>query len=722
MATSVRRAINEDTMMDVLLNLIFVLGTWLLLFAFPGALWASRLTHQFWDASAKVSLALTLGFATFVVPSVVFLVAAVLKQPIGIGLTALSSALLVASQSAEIKPVFKRLAELRGPGAWWKKTRGHRVLLFAVGVAFLYQLLFFDSFFHFQCTYKPVGLAAGLGIPVGSGGENLSFWYQGHQRWGISAILSPSFSLYGFIGLRLLWAAIFAFIPLGTYIVARRSGLLRGSACCSALVAALLPAVAGGADQNRIVLALIVFVALLMALRVYAPFWIGLATGLVFAGEPVAVLGLLALVLARRNLPHQGNHAEAKRWILLGLLVAVIPVFLRYKLAYGSLLYHEHFSYIPELPYSFLGMDFSFSGFLNWPLNGELVRSPYNAYPNLVILPLSVVEHFGFLLFGLAMVGLLAMRKEAQNIFRLSMVFGLPIVLFLALNENWIEKDKWEIVIMTYLPLYLAVGFGVHWFFSRKNALRAVGGLGLTFLLIFGARDLALSVDAPADQRLYDVYAAKGAPLLDEDGAYIELERFTFQDLDWLPSHHRQVKKRLQSKLDPHPMLRRVQALRDELQELHPTHRLGKRVDFEANGLPEFSLVPFDISVPPHNGLDPEIRKPAGRSGCNPGATFTTIEADAAAQAIEVIWNDQPLMVSLRTDPEQKLALLELERRSRTLPSDPISKQCLHLMVPSGFALLVDDRVSIEPSRVYTYQYSEALKYPGWFRLTLLGE
>ena len=707
---------------DAILNLILMLSSWLVFFAFPSALWASRLTHQYWGASAKVCLALTLGFATFVVPSMVFLLAAALKQPINMGLTALVSALLIASQSREIKPVLKHLSEIGGPRNWWRKSRRHRGLLFLVSVAFLYQLCFFDSFFHFHCTYKPVGLAAGLGIPLGSGGENLSFWYQGHQRWGISSVLAPAFSLYGFIGLRLLWAAIFAFIPLGTYIVGRRSGLLRGGSFSAAAVAALLPAVAGGADQNRVVLALVIFTALLLSLRLYAPFWIGLVAGLVFAGEPVAILGIIALLIARRSLPHQGQQSGTNRWMLLGFVLAVIPVLLRYKLAYGSLVYHEHFSYIPPLPYSFLGIDFSFSGFLNWPLNEALIRSPYNAYPNLVILPLSVLEHFGVILFSVALLGLWAMRQEARNIFRLCLLFGAPIVAFLALNENWIEKDKWEIVIMTYLPLYLAVGFGVHWLFSRKKSWHLLAGFGLTVALVLGGRALLLRVDAPADQRLFDVYAAKGIPLLEEDAAYVELERYAFHELDWWPAQHRQVKKRLQAQVNPHPMMRRVRALTEELTAFHPLHRLGLSGNQASEGLPEYSLVPFDVSIPPHNGLNPVTRESVGRKGCNPGLDFVVIDADQPPKAVEVIWNDQPLMVALRGDSAQKLALLELERRSRSKAENPVKAQCLHVMVPKGYALLIDDRVSIEPSRVYTYQLRDVPEYPGWAALRLLGK
>jgi hypothetical protein len=302
------------------------------------------------------------------------------------------------------------------------------------------------------------------------------------------------------------------------------------------------------------------------------------------------------------------------------------------------------------------------------------------------------------------------------------MLWGLPIVLFLALNENWIEKDKWEIVIMTYLPLYLAAGYGVHWLFAQKSFLRMSLIWGLTLVAVLGARDLMLRIEAPADQRLFDVYADKGRPLLEEDQAYVELEKMSFYDLDWWPSHHRQVQKRLKATLNPHPMLRRVEAIKEELQALHPDHRLGKKPSLKSVGLPEYSVTPFDVSVPPHNGLDPISRKPMGRHGCNPGASFVQIDADMPGKAVEVIWNDQPLIVTLRTMADQRMALLELERRSRQEAQSPVSSQCLHLMVPKGYALLIDDRVSIEPSRVYSYQLREVIEYPGWSYLTLLGE
>ena len=187
--------------------IILQLAGWLLAFAFlfflPGLfLFRAFSAADRTDSSASEKLVLILGLATFFVPAVLYLLAAVLFVPLTWPLAVLTAAVCMAGSGwlARKKPWGR-------PGDYFRQIknawREHPWLYGLALFSFFYQFLFFDTVmdFHFTCTYFPCLLPSGhefgsaiAGMPPfgQAAGANNSLYYAGHQRMGVTAVLSPA--------------------------------------------------------------------------------------------------------------------------------------------------------------------------------------------------------------------------------------------------------------------------------------------------------------------------------------------------------------------------------------------------------------------------------------------------------------------------------------------------------------------------------------------------
>ncbi len=708
-------------------NLVYVLGSWVLFFLIPGCVLASMATRRFENASITVSLALCWAFSLFLVPAVTFAVAAVFQLPISYGFSLGLTVVWLGVGYRHLSAVAAFMKRLMDRSRWRDMATEHRWLFALVTVAFLYQLLFFDSGFHYLCTYKPVAIASGYGEMVGHTSANTNFWYEGHQRWGVSALLSPAYSLFGYIGLRMFWGDVFAFIPLAAWVVARRTGLSRSGALATSAIAALLPWVAGVADQNRIVLALTFFVALILVLKDWMPIFFGFAVGLLLAAEPAAILGVLALALALRSRV-EWNRTDIQ-YLLGGLALGLGPALLRYKLAYGTVFFHEHFTYIPSVPYEILGLDFSFPGFLNWPLADELVRSPFNALPNLAMLPLMLLRQFGLIAFAVICFGAVDGLRRRQS-WAVAWAYSIPVLVFLSLNENWVERDKWDIVIMVFLPLYLAFGAGFEWLYSRGR--KAIVYLALGVGLCFGLHQALNRIDAKADTRMWPAYsqladrleaekkAYQWARLPVENSAYLEVEKQYFQQVHLLPGIHREIGTRHRANLSPHALVSRARLLLKELDSLY-YHLANSNAATTLDPRTTDSFVRWSLRYPPTEGLLPDLTSELPMNGCFQEGKKTVVIDGQNPHFFSVDWSDQPISVMFHSDPLRNLSAIIVQRRTKMkVPSEVEKAHCLWFPIVKGHTVLFVDQISIEPSRAYSYRVLEEGADPNTLVLRLL--
>lgn len=701
-----------------LAHLPALLGLWTLATVAPGWVLARRIGRP---RTCSAGLALILGCSAFAVPAVVFAASILTLEPIGPAFGLGVAAVLA-------------LLALRSPTAPWTlpspQPAEWAVAAAALGAG-LFQVAFLDTALHWNgfCTYLPCTVAAGE-IDVGFGPLNMNIGYPGHQRMGVTAVLAPATGMFGLAGVRLHWALVFAALPPSVWSLARALDLSAPSATAAAVFAAAAPAIVGVADPNRLLLALIAFAAVLAASRP-APAFLGAALALIQHAEPAVILAAPALLpwLSRPRLRSLRRGA-------LGFGLASLPFVLRNAVAFGAPWTHEHFSYIPPQPYQLLGRALELPAFLNWPLHGQLVRSPYNPLPNLALVPLSILEHWGLLAASLALVGSgVLLRRQPRVAASLALGF-VPLVAFLALNENWTQKDKWGIAVMAYLAPLLGFAAGLDWIGAGRRLLRivAVGAVGWGLALVWQA---LAGLEVPEDDRYRRFWSERYQHLPPEDAGYLAWERSTWSRPPLLPRSARGFGAALAPRAS-------LAALGEHLTDWSVRGRSPSALDLELMALGTAGDPNLEASLP-HRGAPVACsdcvpiridlrRSPGSNLGraahfsapCSLDGPEVDLGRDHDAAAVRVPWAPGPVDLVLVDPPLGGTAVLmlvralphEFEAQRGPLRGPPLRAGCVAVHLPAGRPLQVWDQLSFDPGRTYRFAVSGERSRP---RLRLLG-
>jgi Ni,Fe-hydrogenase I cytochrome b subunit len=496
----------------------------------------------------------------------------------------------------------------------------------------------------------------------------------------------------------------------------------------------------GVQDQNRILLSVTSFLFYLMATRLDRPLMLGGLLAIVWAAEPVLIVTapvLLPVLLTDSSTLWRAKGTRGRAFVRLatGFLVVGFPFMFRMMLVSGSPLGHEHFSYNPTQEYSFLGIPFTLNAYLNWPFHDHLVRSPYNAVPNLALVPLMVLRHLGLVLAAVALYGfgVLVARKRYRLFGALSAWFAL-MAGSLAVLENWTQVNKWDIVLMAYGPLFIASGFGIDSLAGpRKGRFGRFAVLaGLVGVLAAGQRALA-SVEAPVDSRLVEDSGRWNDPGALEKPEYMDFERRTVRDIALWP------RKSLEGRLDVDQLRANLAAaLRDlphtDVADWHlsasealllvvmdqkdypvPTGFDLEAVKREARTLPEsFTL---DLRVPPSAGLDGNDPEVIVRPPCVGPTTHLYPYDDFLSMKVD--WNPVPIQIGFYVGDGHGFGMLVILRQRYDLDREVAAEPgCLTLHVPPGTTVDLFDNVSNDPSRLYLYSLRSPEGPSGGVRLT----
>lgn len=648
------------------------------------------------------------GITFLLIPPIYFLLAALTLQFLTWAFLVAVTALLIVLLRKELLGAWRARAQWRCPG--W----GTLAWLAPGWIALIFQFLAFDTTlnFHLWCTYCPVGLAATPGfLDPGEVSVNANLLYPGHQRLGIASFFGLWFADNGLLGLRLAWGGIFATLSWSIQALMGLIGVRPWVAFVTALVAGLLPGIAWHADQNRVILALSLWTVLLIVELGARRALVGFLLGLLWTCEPVLALGFPAFAVL--VVQHQRGQEISWKPFVSGFVVATLPALLRYRLAFGSLLFHEHFSYVPKIEYSFLGIPFHLAAFLNWPFREELIRSNYNPLPNLALVPLTVMSHWGIFL-ALVIVGLtaLALRRHGKVLVP-SVLWFFPLFAFLAVNENWTQKDKWGIVTMAYGSVLVWFGVGLEavarsWKRGLAVACLAAGGLVLL-------HDGLVRLDAKEDPLFRREWAAAKQIVPEEEPDYMAIEREGIRRLTWLPSqppgsvpvttYLQRNLLILQEQLRSGSVFRRTFTLAETIVSM----LTWKDAVLWRPALPApIDPVPAQRSVrldrPLSTWLAPGREASAVRvADANVDRGYPLRPYDPLI-AMQPPWAAQPLHVGLVLfGPDLAVLVIVRVLANDFVPQPLVADQELLLHYPEGRKLYVLDIVSLDPSREYAF-------------------
>jgi hypothetical protein len=111
------------------------------------------------------------------------------------------------------------------------------------------------------------------------------------------------------------------------------------------------------------------------------------------------------------------------------------------------------------------------------------MRTPFVPFPNLIFYLVNIVNYLGFLLSGIICFGLYCAYEENKKLFLSFSIMFLSVILVLAYQRNWLEADKYRIVISGFLPLYIFLAFGLKGIFYRPAYAKKIIPLFFSFVL-----------------------------------------------------------------------------------------------------------------------------------------------------------------------------------------------------------------------------------------------
>lgn len=478
-----------------------------------------------WDAVAGFGLAiLVVGWAGYGISLVTL-------QPYSHLTLLLINAVFLLIVQREWRDIVRRLRDWVRQGP---PSLEAAVVFGLVSACFLLSLLFFRTD-GYCTTCLHFSLSRAIGLPIGDPVLQQDFFISRsllfldwHEREGVYATLAPFARLWGFFGLRLFFAVTNSLNGVFGYLIAKRC--LTGGALPRILVAVLFMAFPFGIDLFWNDINTVSFFAASAVLYLASGRKLNLRAIAVFfclllAVRHIALLsigGPLSLLIDRRSRKRVAWR-KVVRPFLVTLFVAGLPLLIhhtvafRFPFAFESLYdtgWHQH-SIFGSIPISLPGM-------LNFPFH-HIVRTPFNALPLFMLYPVWAVSRLGLILASLFVIGMIGYLRKNKWGWRKNPILWaiLPYVLFLGINENFLQIEKMGFIAPVVPLFFLAVGHGVVVLGRLRRPIVRLAVWGATMAQIYLAAQLFLRVEVPPDERFYQQYYF----LLRERPEYLNAER-----------------------------------------------------------------------------------------------------------------------------------------------------------------------------------------------------
>ena len=433
------------------------------------------------------------------------------------------------SESGTFEPgTFESRLPWRGIGEVWRHHRGP-VLTAAV---------IFVAWFIKHDGSIPSGSCVTQAAAVASGWDPTSFdllrGNLGDNRLGNAGVIAGSMAVFGQWAFRVLYGLLAAMLAIGGWLLGRSVTPRRWAGWLGLLLLPLNPYVASLPliDENLLTLATTAtFLPLAMASMGRPssswPRWvvIGALYGLAATMRHPLVLAFPALVVAARR-------PRAIASLIAGTAALTCLEHAHHVLAFGSLFKFESNAYFMPQTYSLFGAEFRYNGMLNWPVHDALIRTPHNPWPTLLMWPLAVADHLGYLAFSALLVGFVAAwRRRRRALFWL--LWFVPVMASLAVQEAWDYPNKMGVILVVFVPLVVWVIEGVAAIARRPRAglVAFVAMLVATVAAVAAVR----GVNVPADTRYFAHYQLPAA----ESESYLQTARDRASDVDPWPDFSR---------------------------------------------------------------------------------------------------------------------------------------------------------------------------------------
>lgn len=358
----------------------------------------------------------------------------------------------------------------------------------------------------------------------------------GDQREGGPAYAGGliAFFPYSPIGPRMVFAfcglSIAAFSHLTTRTIVKKEWI----ALVLLFVASLHPYLfrIRGIDENVISLSVSSFLIYLLFLKQKAHLpLIGFVAAYLFNVRHENILFLVAMVffVVRYHSP----RALPRLLIPFGLFL--LPTFYRHWSAMGDLLAYESFIQHREpFEHEFLGFTFHLKTLLNFPFHPEVIRTPFNPYPNFLQWPLYLARYSGYAFCIVTLLGLTYGWRKDKSLLLFTGLWIAPTYLLLSLLEHWDYPSKMSIVLVLFNGFYLLVAGGLESLGEMRIRASHVTRLALVTIMvpavILGLNSIP-TTSFPVDSR----YMARNPCVRKEHPRHIAIQKVWMRQVGVLP-------------------------------------------------------------------------------------------------------------------------------------------------------------------------------------------
>jgi len=354
------------------------------------------------------------------------------------------------------------------------------------------------------------------------------------QPIGTAVLAAPFYKLLRAFGFRLFYGLVAAFGALIFFCLVHQLTGKRWLAFVGALLLTLNPLIVSFPSLNPNLVALLLVVALFLVLETepLRPFVAGLLLG-VLGGVTNMTLVFLPLLLVwiflnaaggvrQRRPMRRMAGLKALFFFLGGAFLAILP-FLHWKqFAFGTPLalpcqFAHLQGYGPESPHSFLGLEFTINGLLNFPFIDHWVRTPHFPFPVFLLIPLLLLSSLGTLGVGFVLLGIPALYHEHRRL-TLLLIFWLLIgTTCLTFQENW-QEQKMSFLFVVMPPIVLFCLHGLSRVVAVRHFKSNLVMLVVVALVAAVGLKFAFYLEFPPDQRWYQRFPQAAANRSGLDG------------------------------------------------------------------------------------------------------------------------------------------------------------------------------------------------------------
>ena len=131
------------------------------------------------------------------------------------------------------------------------------------------------------------------------------------------------------------------------------------------------------------------------------------------------------------------------------------------------------------------------------------MRTPFLPFPNILFYLINLINYFGYLVSGFICFGAYFLLKENKRLFFAFLSMFLLVLIVLSFQRNWIEGDKYRIIICAFLPVYIFLGFGIKAIFNRINFKKMILAILISLSLPIIFVNLCSKLNFPQDLEFY---------------------------------------------------------------------------------------------------------------------------------------------------------------------------------------------------------------------------